>query len=114
MTFSRLHKIILLRSPAEPGRAHVETETGPLSLRRMKSADMAARSFKYREKVCGIDGRKLDRPTSSLTADLGPRLRPYLPCPWRIRVCRSFHRSERETAAYRFSTWLPTAGQWCS
>jgi len=65
MTFSRLHKIIFLRTPAEPGRAHVETETGLLSLRGMKSADRAARSFKYGEKVCGIDGRELGRPTSS-------------------------------------------------
>src|ERR1700736_2640250 len=65
-------------------------------------------------KVCGVGSRELDRPTSPLTADLVQRLRPYLPCPWRIRGYRSFHRSERETATYRLSMWLPTAGQWCS
>jgi len=56
--------------------------------------------------------REQDRPIS-LTDDFVRRPRPCHPYPWKRRAYRSFRRSERETATFRLSMWLPTTAQWC-
>jgi hypothetical protein len=59
------------------------------------------------------DGAESETLPSSLTDAFVQRQCPCRPYPWKIRGYRSFRQSERETATYRLSMWLLTAGQWC-
>src|ERR1700720_1089279 len=58
-------------------------------------------------------GSRDRRVSFSLSDFFVQRRLPYRPYPWKILGYRSFRRSERETATYRLSVWLRTAGQWC-